>query len=496
MNPRHHLITLLLLCATASVWAQRHNLADGLRYDTELAGVLSTGDEAPLWFSANRFGVSSTKPNWGYLRGGIFRDAEMDSAFHWKYGYGIDLVVPVNFTSHFMVQQLYGSVQWKNFRVTLGVKEYHQDLLDDELSTGAMALSNNARPIPQVRLELPKWWVWHFAGDWIALKGHLAYGMYTDSQWQSDWVSTGNVYTRGSLFHSKAGFCRIGNEKVFPLTATIGFEMMAQFGGHGYNIKARTDSGETLNDVDLGNNARAFWDAFIPGGNDVNDGDYSNVAGNQLGAWHFDLKYQGKGWSLRGYAQHYFDDHSQLFFQYGWKDMLWGLEAELPRNPVVSHAVVEYLRTDDQTGGLYHDASDVLPIQMSGRDNYYNNHIYGAWQHWGQALGNPLLLSPIYNTDGVLMFYYNRVRALHVGIEGDPLPTLHYRLKYTHLRTWGTYNVPTVDPLDENYLLAELTWTPRWGKGFSVTGQWGLNTGDLLSKSNGIGLTIRKTGWF
>lgn len=37
------------------------------------------------------------------------------------------------------------------------------------------------------------------------------------------------------LYHSKAGFLRIGNENAFcPLSIEMGLEMVAQFGGNAY----------------------------------------------------------------------------------------------------------------------------------------------------------------------------------------------------------------------------------------------------------------------
>ena len=503
-------IFALVLAQYAHCLAQIEGLTDETYYNIELNGVVSSGDNAPLWMSAGRYGLSATEPNSGYLRAGLWRSEETDSALNWRYGYGLDLAVPVNYTSKFVVHQAYGIVQYKNARLTLGAKEIPMEMLNNELSSGAMTISNNFRPIPQVRFELPDWWDWHFTGDWVRVKGHLAYGMTTDHNWQEDFVAEGEKYTRHALFHSKSGFLQVGRTDVFPVTFTLGLQMAAQFGGYGYNIQNRDDARTVLGEkTNLGNAPKDFWDAFIPGGNDVNDGDYNNVAGNQTGNWYMDLMYHGKGWNVKAYAQHFFEDHSQMFVQYGWKDMLWGLEANLPRNPLVSNVVAEYLRTDDQTGGVYHDENTLLPVQISGKDDYYNHHVYGAWQHWGQTMGNPLLLSPVYNTDGKLICYYNRVRAFHIGIDGDPLPSLHYRLKYSHLKTWGTYTYPTLDPTYQNYLLAEVTWKlgakgssrsssgssgSKWWDGFSFTGSWGLNTGDLLDQSNGFSFTIRKTG--
>ena len=195
-------------------------------------------------------------------------------------------------------------------------------------------------------------------------------------------------------------------------------------------------------------------------------------------------------------AEHFFEDHSQMFVQYGWRDMLWGIEAHLPRNPFVDGVVVEYLKTDDQTGGLYHDKNDLVPEQISGKDNYYYHHVYGAWQHWGQCMGNPIILSPIYNDNHEIEPYHSRVRSFHVGLEGTPADDLHYRLLFTHLMSLGTYDKPCIDSEYQNYFMAELTYSPQAEclRGWAVTGAYGYNRGDLISNSTGLSLSISKTG--
>ena len=483
----------LLSLVSVGMYAQIEGLTDNTEYKVEMNGSFANGEVAPFWFSSGQYGLSSVKPNSGYLRAGISRAEETDTLLNWRYGYGVDVAVPVNYTSDFVIQQLYAVVQLQNCRMTVGTRELPEEMLNNELSSGGMTLSRNFRPIPQVRIDLPEWWTWHATGDWISVKGHIAYGIYTDSQWQKNFVKDGAIYTRNSLFHSKAGFVHVGNDEKSPVSATVGLEMACQFGGKGYNIRNRDDAGTLLNGVDLGNGLRDYWDAFIPGGNDVNDGDYENVAGNQTGNWYFDLMYKGKGWKVKAYAEHFFEDHSQLFVQYGWKDMLWGIETEFPKNPFVSSFVAEYLYTKDQTGGIYHDSNGTLPVQISGKDNYYNHHVYGAWQHWGQNIGNPLLLSPIYN-DGVLSSRFNRVNAIHIGVEGSPMESLHYRLMFSNLRTLGTYDNPTPAPIDQNYFLAELTYRPSWMKGWTGKVAFGMNSGGLVDRSSGFELTITKTG--
>jgi hypothetical protein len=254
-------------------------------------------------------------------------------------------------------------------------------------------------------------------------------------------------------------------------------------------------------DQNLLNGFKSFWNALIPGGGDSNDGDiYSNREGNQLGSWHLRFDYHGKGWSAAAYLEHFFEDQSQMFWQYGWKDMLYGVEINLPKNPFLSSVVYEHIGTMDQSGAIYHDKTANMPEQISGCDQYYNHHIYGAWQHSGYVMGNPLLSSPIYNDrfgmSHNIMVYHSRINAHHIGLSGQPTEEWGWRLLYTHEKSLGSYNAPTPDPQKANYLLAEVTYKPNWVKGLGITASYGHNDGEILGSSNGGMLSVSYSGLF
>lgn len=490
---KKNILLLLSVCPIFTL-AQTDRLINDLEYSIETNAIVSSGDVAPFWFSANKFGLSSIRPQSAYLRTSIGRITEADSNRIWRIGYKADLVAPIDYTSKFIVQQLYANVEYKHFLLTIGAKEIPTEFKNQELSTGGATLSNNARPIPMVRLEIPDFWQ---INNWLGIKGHIAYGWYTDNGWQKDFIAnTSNVYSANSKFHSKAGFIKIGNENKFPITVIAGLQMATQFGGEAWNLQKRNDDNSEgdLSHYTFSNTIKSYLNAFIPAGSDPNDGDYSNVEGNHLGSWHLYLNYYGKDWGLKAYAEHFFEDHSQMFMQYDWNDILIGAELNLPKNPVVSTLLFEHLFTQDQTGGIYHDATDNLPVQISGSDEYYNHHVYGGWQHWGQAMGNPLLLSPIYNNNHRIYFYHNRIKAYHYGISGNPTDELQYKLMYSYLTSLGTYFNPTINPMKQYYFLAELGYNPKWSKGWCVKVGLGLNKGDLIDNSTGFSFTIKKAG--
>ncbi len=499
MKNSYILVLAFLLCISpAEAGAQVSRLVEDVRYGGSIRATAGGGDNAPFWFTANRYGLGATGNNTVMGRAYIKRDSESDSLRFWKVGYGLDLTAGYGIQSNYGIQQAYIDAGWKMLNLSIGQKERTPELKNAELTSGGMCLGMNARPIPQVRIEMPDFWAIPGTRGIFSFKAHLAYGLYTDNKWQREFTEgTENLYTKNSWFHSKALFIRLGNHKLFPLEFTGGIEMACQFGGRGFNV-IPYGGGEPLQDVSLGGN---IWTALIPGlGGDVNDEAYTNAAGNHIGSWHARIDWKSRNWSLGLYMEHMFEDESQMFMQYGfWKDMLLGMELNLPRNPYVSTILYEHNGTMNQSGPIYHDATAENPQQISAKDNYYDNHVYGSWQHGGFVIGNPTLLSPMYNPyltgANTLHHYYNRVNAHHIGIKGNPCDQVSWRIMYTHEKTLGSYDRPVMNPLYGDFLMLEAKYSPRKVKGLSITASYGHNGGRLLGNSNAGMLTVSWDGW-
>ena len=67
---------------------------------------------------------------------------------------------------------------------------------------------------------------------------------------------------------------------------------------------------------------------------------------------------------------------------------------------------------------------------------------YGNYTHYGMTPGIALITSPIYNKEGLTTFLDNRVKAWHVGINGELTAHLSYLLKGSYREGWGTYSRP------------------------------------------------------
>ncbi len=497
----------LFITTSLSTFAQSPDWGKGASFFVENSGTFSDGSHAPFWLTANRYGLSSVERNSGYVRGGVFRSAMNDSTRRWDIGYGADFVVPINHTSDLAVQQLYADVRWLKGVLTIGQKQQPMQLKNNELSSGSQTFGINARPYPEVRLALPDYWEIPGTKGFLSFKGHIALGMYTDNRFQEYRARGFGDYDQDVLMHTKAGYFRVG-KKEKPFNAELGLEIASQFGGTHYQY---TNAGYLV--TKNGRSLKSFWHAFAGGGSDSTDGATRNNEGNMLGSWVLRLNYDTKAAKYGLYADHFFEDHSAMFhldydgyayedgqmkkkkhryLLYPLKDIMLGADVHLKQFPWISDAVVEYIYTKYQSGPVYSERTPQIPDHIGGMDNYYNNAIAPGWQHWGQTLGNPLYLSPIYNEDRQLQFQCNRFVAWHIGIAGQPCKNLHYRLRASWQEGLGTYDRPYCNPkrnvslgFETNYNASQLC------KGLSIGAAFGFDRGELMGDNTGGMLTLR-----
>ena len=517
----------VLMCATS--FAQyvpptvkdttRVGILNNINYKVEMQGSFSN-TKTPLWLNANKYGLSSLEKTNGYIRTAVYRPLSVDDGHKWGIGYGVDVAVPLNYTSNFVVQQAYIEGRWLHGTLTIGAKQQPMQLKNNSLSSGSQTLGINARPVPQVRIALADYWTLPFANGWLHLKGHIAYGKMTDDKWQHNFTNRQNKYADNVLYHSKAGYLKLGNDEVFcPWSLEVGLEMASLFGGTAYRPIAgggmETLKGET--------GLKAFWKAFLPGGADIGETTYQNAEGDQLGSWVARLKYEGEMNSYSLYADKFFEDHSGMFFldydgygtgnewqqkkkrrylTYGMKDWLLGFEYHRRADSWLNTIVLEYIYSKYQSGPIYHDHTQTIADHIGGPDNYYNHYIYTGYQHWGQTMGNPLYRSPIYNENGKIEFANNRFVAYHLGLAGKPNAFFDWRFLASWQEGLGTYLEPYTKERHNVSLLAEATYklhsvTLPWLNGIDVKAAYGVDFGSILGGINyGFQLTITKTGLF
>ena len=483
---------LLILAATMALAIQGTQAQHLLKTSYEANGLYGSGNYAPFWHIANRQGVSSTERASAYTRLGI-EGTNIFNSSNITLQWGADAVVAHNLASTLFLQQAYFDFKWRRVNISLGQKERWGGYPNHRISTGALVESGNARPIPQIRVELPEYWNIPGTKGWLAIRGHIAYGCFTDDSWQKEFFHKDAIRTENVLYHSKSGFMRIGNKETFPLTAEIGLYMTTQFGGSYYNSNDEIGS-HYSNPTRL----KDFFYALIPMGGDASYSacDQTNVAGNMLGSWNGAITWSAKEWTLRAYYDHTFEDQSQMFWEYGlWTEQLAGIELKLKNFKWISNVLFEYFNLKNQSGPIYNDTNALFPDQISCKDNNYNHGGYPGWFNYGMIMGSPLCTSPIYNKDHTLKCYNNRVEAFHAGIEGNLLTWLSYRMLVTHSNNWGSYNDPFKEIKQNTSGLVELTFKPMIPGGqWSITTSFAFDNGDLYGNNYGGMITIKRCG--
>lgn len=489
------------------------SLTDGLHLALEASATTSSGDFAPMWLTSNRYGIVSPYCNSAYQRAFLSRGTEADSCKQWKIGYGIDIVANEHGLAPVMIHQAFGEVRYKLGSLTVGQKEIPMEYKNNMLSSGAQALGINTVPIPQVRLELNDYWLIPLGGRWVGFKGHVAFGRYTDDNWQKDFTHKERKYVEDQLYHSKAGFLRI-HKPTSPLSITLGIEMAAQFGGTSYNIIG--PEGPTT--VKNGSGIKSFLNALMPGfGGDKGEGVYANSEGNTLGSWIARVDYKAKGSTFSLYADKFFEDHSAMFqldydgygtgedwnkkvgkrmIMYDFSDIMLGAEWKKHEPWYVDNVVVEYLHTKYQSGPINHDRTPQMSDHTAGLDCYYEHYMYSGWQHWGMVSGNPLYLSSYYNNDADYTSHCTRFVAFHTGIGGTILPKLTYRLLASWQKGWGTYYHILPDPQKNFSWMCEVKYSnfKMFGSNcWDVYASIGADSGKLRGNNFGVQATLRKT---
>ena len=294
---------ILLFAILSGSLAQAQTENSSLTYHVELGATAGDGTYAPLWFTGNRYGLGSTNPNSGYLLAGISYEKQFKRGWHIEAG--LDMAGGIHQAQDVFIHQIYSDFSWKMLTLSIGSKERPGFPLtkNTALSSGMMVEGPNTQPIPQIRGEIKEFLNVPGTKGWLAFKGHIAYGSFTDNGWQKDFVQPGQYFTKDVLYHSKSLMLRLGNKEKLPLEFEFGLLMATQFGGDRY---LKLEDGSTENVLDMPDNLKAYWKAFFPqtGGSDTPEGEQVNVEGNMLGSWNFALNYYLGQWKFRAYLEH------------------------------------------------------------------------------------------------------------------------------------------------------------------------------------------------
>jgi len=491
------LLTIIGYLFFTSVFSQEKTTT----YQSEIFGSFSTGDNTPFWMLYHNWGMVPLNANNFYIRGDVDHSQRINKDWSFKLGTGIAASSPHSYGTVW-VQELYGELDWKFFRLNIGSKEDYTSILDQNLSSGDFDLSNNARPHPEVKLSFPDFVLIPKTKGRLYVKGDFAVGKFMDGDWQEETARPYNQqYTKDVLSHHKSVYFRLGNiENKDKFQIIAGLDHHAQWGGSIFYFEGMTqDYTEQKQPKGLDDFFRVV--VAKEGSSNASVSDRAFVSGSQVGSYHLRFDYKLKNADkLSVYTQHFFEDGSGMAFK-NYRDMLLGFQYKSAKRQLLSNALFEYVYTKNQSGPIHFnleldDEHKHLHSKGTGNDDYYNNADYKQGRsYYGRTLGTALFLSPEFNESGRLYFESNRIISLHMGLEGYFCSNLGYRLLATTGQTWGRYYVPFIEVRDGFASNLDLMYNCSRIQGLDLKVSLGYNTGDFFGDSAfGGGITITKRG--
>jgi len=512
MKPHHLLtsiVTLLLCCGTTTAMAQQRDID----IDYEASLTFNTGSEqlAPYYIASN-CGGTVTQQHSALLRAALWHT--MDTTVRLSWGAGVELwsgyASSADYERYNMttgtfeansqhparawVQQAYVEGKYRSVMVMLGGKRFTSHLVNDELSSGDLIMSGNARPPVGVRAGFVNFQNIPFTRGWLQIAGEVGYYTLSDSKWLENHYNYYNHFINTDyLFHYKNFYLRTRPDQ--PVVFTIGAQASSQFGG----TATYYNNGNAERAIKLDKDLKAFWRTMIAGSG--GGGGDNFVEGNHLGSWDIALDYNFKhGGHIRGYYQSPWEDGSGIGMLNGF-DGLWGVEyASADPDAWVTGAVIEYMDLTNHSGPIHWAPADHenTPItdEATGNDDYYNNYIYNGYQSHGMSIGSPFVRSTLYNTDGYMRYRDNVMRGVHVGISGCITPQLRYRLLASYRKAWGTTSIPRAASVSDTSMMLEGTYRPARQPALAFKAQLAFDSGSLYGDNVGGLISITYHGNF
>ncbi len=469
-----------------------------LKIDTEIVAGQSSGTFAPYYVASNNHGRITQAGTRLIDVGAHAEDTIKGSKF--KYAWGIEgILSQTNKTDYaryvadrqewvnnpqrpplVWLQQLYGRLDYRSLFLQAGIVNSHSALLNDNLSSGDLIESANARPIPQVRAGFNDFQPIPFTNGWVEIQGEISYGKMSDNGWIKSHANLYNNHTcLGTLYTYKR--CYFRSKSSMPFDVTIGMQIAGFFGG----TTTAYNKGEIRYVQKNPAGIKEFFKMFFP-----TEGDESYYLGSILGSWDIHLRYRLPwGATVKGYLQKPWETGSGIGFLNG-MDGLWGLEYDFGRKGWVEGIVAEYLDFTNQSGPIHFDPSDIpgctIPVHTDGGDDYYNNYQYNSYANYGMSIGSPFLRSPLYNQDGFMEFTDNAVRGFHIGITGSMNNHVSYRVLGGYRKSWGCVRTPRAESLHDTSWLLDVTYRPlTHGDHLSFKGTVAMDHGTLYGNSFG-----------
>jgi len=403
------ILTLLIVLTTTTLFAQKRQTS----YKLETSTYISNHDNMPFWIVSNKNGIIPDG-DCGLAAISIYshfqpKDTEL------QFSYGVDIIDYVTKNKKDAISQLYGSIEWKNFQLDLGVK--HRPVRFQGLSStnGDILWSNNSRSLPGYCIKLADYTNFNFMPNWLSLK--FEYG---------DYIMNDNRYmgNRTRLHH-----------KNFFLKARLSEKLSVLGGIDHYAMWAGESEGLGKQPSGLSDYLRVI--SGREGGSNALETDKLNAIGNHIGAYTINLEHKGQtDWTF--FYTHPFEDGSGREYQ-NYPDGNYGIFINRKKaKALVNYLVYEFTNTTHQSGNYKKKPGDPGDLHR-GNDSYFNNGVYASgYTYFNHTIGSPFFIPNEENENGITRgIKINKFVAHHIGLKGNLFRTLPYKFICSYVRNYG-----------------------------------------------------------
>lgn len=457
--------------------------------EVNLETLLSNGDFAPFWTFQNRQGL------YGYMPKGGHADVYAKYSHRFSQHHQVEAGLGVAYTSNrypkAFLHKFFVSYTNPLCELWIGAKPHvsYPDLIEPSVASGSLAFSNNAPPIPSLGFKTNGFLEVPFTKNYLSFYLDFTAGKSLENAFINHYAKdVTKSFVEDISYHTKSFYLRIGNSSSeFPLLLTLGGIHAAQWGGN-----------PSYKEGELPHTFKDFLRVVMgkSGGETASTSDQINALGNQFGQYYVGLSYESNGvrWNL--YHKHYFEDKSGIEWNNG-PDGLWGISYQSKKKQIVSEVVLEYLTTMNQSGPFHiirFDRYNGIEGRGGGADNYYNNGEYPMGLLYnGYNIGNPLMLSPLYNEKTMLGgFRHNRVQAYHLGILGHYTPLrISYEMKLSNIKSYGSINSVLPSPLSSTVSFLRINYNLKSYPSVTIYGYGSADFGTLIPDSQGVGIGLK-----
>ncbi|GAB3901079.1 capsule assembly Wzi family protein [Larkinella knui] len=472
----------------ATTWAQSPH---PIQADLELGAMGASTRQTPFWLRTNQYGIVPLQGPFGTLRGSLKRDyrSDPDSAKKHRldWGAGGYAVVNAGKTSQFLLPEGYAKVRFGKFELWGGRRREVYGIGDTTLTSGFVAWSANALPIPKIQIHTPDFVPIGFLKNSVAFRLGYAHGWFNAP------------YIKGAYLHQKYLYGRFGKPH-WKVKLYAGMNHQVQWGGHAdylvgsiYAVDGKLPSSfqDYLSLIlgrypkDLVNRQHTAFDG-------------ENRIGNHIGSIDFGFEWTTSRLNALLYYQHFYEDVSGIVFL-NFPDGLWGLRLRNKTSVSASRfrwnaAVVEWLPMTSQSGSVFDQTA-----QYQGADNYFNHGQYReGWSYYGRTIGTPFIAprtdftAKVNSYTGGGFFPNNRVNVWYLGLEGGV-----YRVQLTarasFSRNYGTYNQPYPTRFEQfSALLTAQYALPRLSH-TALSASFALDRGGLYPTQTGAYVSVKKS---